>query len=208
MSTSTRSWLVWIVRRAGHRQLRDRRRRACHPRPRHHRQGAGDCGLPVCGGADGGIDRAGSAVRAARRCHGCSRSRRCCSPSSRVLHPCSVRRSPASTTGAGILAGLFGAMAMGTQSVIVRLLMRGVPQTNVMTGNMTQTRRRDDRACCRPGCQRVRDPDDLDEHRANSPRCARGFLIVLAIAIGFLAGAACGASAMPKRVWPARRSPS
>ena len=38
----------------------------------------------------------------------------------------------------GILAGLFGAMAMGTQSVIVRLLMRGVPQTNVMTGNMTQ----------------------------------------------------------------------
>jgi len=29
-------------------------------------------------------------------------------------------------------------MAMGTQSVLVRLLMRGVPQTNVMTGNMTQ----------------------------------------------------------------------
>ena len=27
---------------------------------------------------------------------------------------------------------------MGTQSVIVRLLMRGIPQTNVMTGNMTQ----------------------------------------------------------------------
>ena len=38
----------------------------------------------------------------------------------------------------GIFAGLFGAMAMGTQSVIVRLLMRGIPQTNVMTGNMTQ----------------------------------------------------------------------
>ena len=38
----------------------------------------------------------------------------------------------------GILAGLLGAMAMGTQSVTVRLLMRGIPQTNVMTGNMTQ----------------------------------------------------------------------
>jgi len=38
----------------------------------------------------------------------------------------------------GIFAGLFGAMAMGTQSVIVRLLMRGIPQTNVMTGNLTQ----------------------------------------------------------------------
>ena len=38
----------------------------------------------------------------------------------------------------GILAGVFGAMAMGTQSVVVRLLMRGIPQTNVMTGNMTQ----------------------------------------------------------------------
>jgi len=38
----------------------------------------------------------------------------------------------------GVTAGLFAAMAMGTQSVLVRLLMRGVPQTNVMTGNMTQ----------------------------------------------------------------------
>ena len=38
----------------------------------------------------------------------------------------------------GILAGVFAAMAMGAQSVVVRLLMRGIPQTNVMTGNMTQ----------------------------------------------------------------------
>ena len=38
----------------------------------------------------------------------------------------------------GIVAGLFAAMAMGAQSVLVRLLMRGIPQTNVMTGNMTQ----------------------------------------------------------------------
>jgi uncharacterized membrane protein YoaK (UPF0700 family) len=38
----------------------------------------------------------------------------------------------------GIAAGLFAAMAMGPQSVLVRLLMKGIPQTNVMTGNMTQ----------------------------------------------------------------------
>jgi uncharacterized membrane protein YoaK (UPF0700 family) len=38
----------------------------------------------------------------------------------------------------GILAGVFAAMAMGAQSVLVRLLMKDVPQTNVMTGNMTQ----------------------------------------------------------------------
>ena len=38
----------------------------------------------------------------------------------------------------GIIAGLFAASAMGAQSVLVRLLMKGIPQTNVMTGNMTQ----------------------------------------------------------------------
>ena len=38
----------------------------------------------------------------------------------------------------GIVAGLFAAMAMGAQSVLVGLLMKDIPQTNVMTGNMTQ----------------------------------------------------------------------
>jgi uncharacterized membrane protein YoaK (UPF0700 family) len=38
----------------------------------------------------------------------------------------------------GIVAGIFAAMAMGVQSVGVRLLMKDVPQTNVMTGNVTQ----------------------------------------------------------------------
>lgn len=35
-------------------------------------------------------------------------------------------------------AGLLSAAAMGVQSTLVRLLLRGVPQTNVMTGNSTQ----------------------------------------------------------------------
>ena len=38
----------------------------------------------------------------------------------------------------GIVASVFAAMAMGAQSVVVRLLMKDIPQTNVMTGNMTQ----------------------------------------------------------------------
>jgi uncharacterized membrane protein YoaK (UPF0700 family) len=38
----------------------------------------------------------------------------------------------------GVLAGLSTAAAMGVQSALVRLVMRDVPQTNVMTGNSTQ----------------------------------------------------------------------
>ena len=93
----------------------------------------------------------------------------------------------------GIVAGVFAAMAMGAQSVLVRLLMKDIPQTNVMTGNMTQlgiaatelimARRRFDHS--RHGEAAVRD-------FAN----ARGRLVtVLAIAVGFLLGAAAGALA-------------
>lgn len=38
----------------------------------------------------------------------------------------------------GGAAGLLSAAALGAQSTLVRLLLRGVPQTNVMTGNSTQ----------------------------------------------------------------------
>src|SRR5262249_37736863 len=89
--------------------------------------------------------------------------------------------------------GVFAAMAMGAQSVLVRLLMKDIPQTNVMTGNMTQlgiaatewivARRRFDHS--RHGEAAVRD-------FAN----ARGRPVtVLAIAVGFLLGAAAGALA-------------
>jgi uncharacterized membrane protein YoaK (UPF0700 family) len=39
---------------------------------------------------------------------------------------------------AALVAGLFGLCAMGVQSAFVRLLMRGVPSTTVMTTNTTQ----------------------------------------------------------------------
>ena len=93
----------------------------------------------------------------------------------------------------GILAGLVAASAMGAQSVLVRLLMKGIPQTNVMTGNMTQlgiavteliiARRRF--AHSAHGAAAVRDYEAVREQ----------LLTVLACAVGFLIGAATGAVA-------------
>jgi len=94
----------------------------------------------------------------------------------------------------GILAGVFAAMAMGAQSVIVRLLMRGIPQTNVMTGNMTQLGIETTELVL-AWRRRVRDPHDPRSEREFAAVRAR-LLTVLAIAIGFLAGAGAGAGAL------------
>src|SRR5580693_3613432 len=93
----------------------------------------------------------------------------------------------------GIVAGLVAACAMGAQSVLVRLLMKGIPQTNVMTGNMTQlgiavteliiARRRF--AHSAHGAAAMHDYAAV---RAQ-------LLTVLACAVGFLIGAAAGAVA-------------
>ena len=93
----------------------------------------------------------------------------------------------------GIVAGLFAACAMGTQSVLVRLLMKGIPQTNVMTGNMTQlgiaitdiivARRRFSRSS--------RDMAAVAHYHAVRDQ----LLVVLSVAAGFLIGAAAGAVA-------------
>jgi uncharacterized membrane protein YoaK (UPF0700 family) len=96
----------------------------------------------------------------------------------------------------GIFAGLFGAMAMGTQSVIVRLLMRGIPQTNVMTGNMTQLGV-ETTALLLAWRRRARDPNDRESEREFVAVRSR-LLIVLAIAIGFVLGAGFGAISYAK----------
>ena len=93
----------------------------------------------------------------------------------------------------GIVAGLFAASAMGAQSVLVRLLMKGIPQTNVMTGNMTQlgiaatelilARRRFARS--RHGAAAIREYQTVRDQ----------LLVVLSVTAGFLAGAAAGATA-------------
>jgi uncharacterized membrane protein YoaK (UPF0700 family) len=87
----------------------------------------------------------------------------------------------------GIVAGVFAAMAMGAQSVVVRLLMKDIPQTNVMTGNMTQL------GIAATELIMARRRFDHSEH---GDFAARDRLVtVLAIAVGFLAGAAAGALA-------------
>ncbi len=93
----------------------------------------------------------------------------------------------------GIAAGLFAAGAMGAQSVLVRLLMKGMPQTNVMTGNMTQlgialtellfARRR------------LKRSDHSAADIAEFAKVRGQLVIVLSIALGFLFGAAIGATA-------------
>ena len=93
----------------------------------------------------------------------------------------------------GIVAGLVAASAMGAQSVLVRLLMKGIPQTNVMTGNMTQLgiatteliRARRRFAHSRHDAAAIHDYEEVRDQ----------LLTVLFVAVGFLVGAAAGAIA-------------
>jgi uncharacterized membrane protein YoaK (UPF0700 family) len=93
----------------------------------------------------------------------------------------------------GIVSGLFAAMAMGAQSVLVRLLMKGIPQTNVMTGNMTQLgiETTDLVIAWR---RAVDDPSNVVLTREFAAVKAR-LWIVASVALGFLTGAAAGAVA-------------
>jgi uncharacterized membrane protein YoaK (UPF0700 family) len=93
----------------------------------------------------------------------------------------------------GIIAGLFAATAMGAQSVLVRLLMKGIPQTNVMTGNMTQLgiATTEIILAWRRFARSRHDPTAVREFEEVRSQ----LLLVLSIAIGFLVGAACGAVA-------------
>jgi uncharacterized membrane protein YoaK (UPF0700 family) len=91
----------------------------------------------------------------------------------------------------GIIAGLAAAAAMGAQSVVVRLLMKGVPQTNVMTGNMTALgiATTDIILAWRRLHRSGHSSDDIRAFEAVRQQLS----IVLSVAIGFLAGAAIGA---------------
>jgi uncharacterized membrane protein YoaK (UPF0700 family) len=84
-------------------------------------------------------------------------------------------------------------MAMGTQSVIVRLLMRGIPQTNVMTGNMTQLGV-ETTEIIRAWRRCARAPDDPGAQGDFIAIRAR-LLVVLSITVGFIVGAFLGAAA-------------
>jgi uncharacterized membrane protein YoaK (UPF0700 family) len=92
----------------------------------------------------------------------------------------------------GIVAGLFAAMAMGSQSVLVRLLMKGIPQTNVMTGNMTQLGIEATEIVL-AWRRRAREPNR--ETIAEFEQVRDRLWVVLSVALGFLVGAAAGAIA-------------
>ena len=93
----------------------------------------------------------------------------------------------------GIAAGLFAASAMGAQSVLVRLLMKGIPQTNVMTGNMTQLgiAITDIIVAWRQFAGSRHDSLARREYHTVRDQ----LLIVLSVAVGFLVGASAGAIA-------------
>jgi uncharacterized membrane protein YoaK (UPF0700 family) len=93
----------------------------------------------------------------------------------------------------GIVAGLVAASSMGAQSVLVRLLMKGIPQTNVMTGNMTQLgiALTELAMAWRKLAHSRHTAEDLRDY----DRVREQLLIVLSVAIGFLVGAAAGAVA-------------
>jgi predicted membrane protein len=74
--------------------------------------------------------------------------------------------------------------------------MRGIPQTNVMTGNMTQLGL-ETTALLLAWRRRTRDPNDRESEREFVAVRSR-LLIVLAIAIGFVLGAGFGAISYAK----------
>jgi uncharacterized membrane protein YoaK (UPF0700 family) len=100
---------------------------------------------------------------------------------------------PSATDWHGIVAGLFAASAMGTQSVLVRLLMKGIPQTNVMTGNMTQLgiAITDLVIASRRFARSTQDIAAVQHYHSVRDQ----LLVVLSVTIGFLIGAASGAIA-------------
>jgi len=94
-------------------------------------------------------------------------------------------------TPSAIVALMFGMTAMSTQSAMVRLLMRGMPSTNVMTTNTTMLAISAGEILV--GC--------LARHNggpalnADYAQARTEFVTLLSIALGFLAGTAVGAIA-------------
>jgi uncharacterized membrane protein YoaK (UPF0700 family) len=93
----------------------------------------------------------------------------------------------------GGIAALLSAAAMGVQSTLVRLLLRGVPQTNVMTGNSTQLAiDATELVYARFRPRQVADDPAL---AAQVAEARKRFATVFAVLFGFLLGALLGAIA-------------
>ena len=82
---------------------------------------------------------------------------------------------------------------MGAQSVLVRLLMKGIPQTNVMTGNMTQLGIAITELIV--AWRKLADSRHSAEDVEDFANVRGQLVIVFSVAVGFLVGAAAGAVA-------------
>jgi uncharacterized membrane protein YoaK (UPF0700 family) len=92
-----------------------------------------------------------------------------------------------------IIALMFGMTAMGAQSAIVRLLMRSMPSTNVMTTNTTMLAI--NLAEILLGCIKHHKGGPIEDLNANYTQARREFALLLSTGLGFLAGTALGAVA-------------
>jgi uncharacterized membrane protein YoaK (UPF0700 family) len=92
-----------------------------------------------------------------------------------------------------IIALLFGMTAMGAQSAIVRLLMRSMPSTNVMTTNTTILAINSAEILL--GCIKHHKGGPIGDLNADYTQARRKFALLLSMGVGFLAGTALGAVA-------------
>jgi uncharacterized membrane protein YoaK (UPF0700 family) len=91
-------------------------------------------------------------------------------------------------------AALLGLAAMGAQSALVRLLLRGVASTNVMTTNTTQIAIEATQAAL-AFARRRRDPEVARQHAAACLGLARCLPLPLGFSFGVVSGAFAFASA-------------
>jgi uncharacterized membrane protein YoaK (UPF0700 family) len=96
-------------------------------------------------------------------------------------------------TPGAIVALLFGMAAMGVQSALVRLLMRDVASTNVMTTNTTLLAINASEILL--GWIELRKAGSTGHLSANYARARHDFVALLPLGLGFFVGTALGATA-------------
>ena len=103
-----------------------------------------------------------------------------------------------------VVASMFGLAAMGVQSALVRLLMRGAPSTNVMTTNTTQIAIDATQLAWTWLCRNDALPAEAMRQRE---ACRRRLRNGLALPLGFLLGTLAGAAGFAWIGYPALAAP-
>ena len=102
-----------------------------------------------------------------------------------------------------VAASMFGLAAMGVQSALVRLLMRGVASTNVMTTNTSQIAIGATQLAWARLCRSEESAQIAHRHEA----CRRRLAGALPLPLGFLAGTVVGAVAFASAGYPVLAAP-